>query len=348
MFPNAIKAEDQRRTCRNFGRMAASIIRAGSTQRPADQARKDRANEDVITALDTPGGVAAHNVLLRKSAVDPMAVGAEASPEGGHSLAEYSRFGSVLLASARTGTGAMDPTLGVDAQPFKRNSTFAVQTSFALGDITGESEWKRATSFTTAKSQATEKKSTAIIAVTDSVWRHSPFNLAAFLEAEMRKAVQIPADGDFLNTVVTTNVASNGPGSAGDVLHDVTALGAAIASNEAAKLHLIVGPATAKALSAKPTDTGALAFPTMIPLGGTLAGIPVHVSDILTNSVMLIDASSFAFDPGVVLIDYSSQADIRLWDEELPDQPRKRRLALADKCSCAEGGEALLVGATPH
>ena len=99
------------------------------------------------------------------------------------------------------------------------------------------------------------------------------------------------------------------------------ALGAAIASDEAAKLHLIVGPATAKALSAKPTDTGALAFPTMTPLGGTLAGIPVHVSDILTNSVMLIDASSFAFDPGVVLIDYC-QADIRLWDEDPRSTPK--------------------------
>jgi HK97 family phage major capsid protein len=203
-----------------------------------------------------------------------------------------------------------------EANVAQRHSSFGIQTGFLVGAVTAEANWKPVTQNTFERDTLGEKKVSAIAVATAEFLRNAPGS-AALLEDALRLAIANARDSEFFTTVssLATSVASIGVGSSGDVLFDISAMLAAMDTDNRSKLHMSLSPANAKSLSAKPSVNGDVAFPGMTPNGGSIAGIAVHVTDKLADDVILaFDASSFVADRGVALLEMSEHADVRMTD----------------------------------
>jgi hypothetical protein len=164
-------------------------------------------------------------------------------------------------------------------------------------------------------------KAVTIVVVSDQLAEAMTPAAQALLARELRNGVIAATDVAFLRAMVdgVTPIAAVGS-TAANVLGDLENLLAAVPTDSTARLYLIVDPATAKRLAVKATTTGARAFDQVTPQGGSIAGVPVVVSDWVPTSgspgaqVVLIDASQVAADSGVVALDEAKYATLEMTD----------------------------------
>src|SRR5262249_52252855 len=152
----------------------------------------------------------------------------------------------------------------------------------ATGATVGEASQKPMTALTlAAATQLAPKKTTAIVAISAEVAERADLGAMALVGNELRTAVALATDAEFLSVASAAGIASQA--SAGSTLvniaSDLSFLAGGVGTGQRSKLYLVTTPALAKALSFKSDTVGARAYPEMGPLGGQIANIPVLISD---------------------------------------------------------------------
>jgi hypothetical protein len=130
----------------------------------------------------------------------------------------------------------------------------------------------------------------------------------------LRRKIRRAIDSFFLSDIVgTTGIASN-PGT-GDFARDLkTALMAMHISDES-RVFAVAPPSVVTAAAFARGSGGAPEFPNVRITGGDANGVTVIPSDILVNSVAVVDASQCAAYPsGPVVLDYTTEATVEMAD----------------------------------
>jgi hypothetical protein len=138
---------------------------------------------------------------------------------------------------------------------------------------------------------------------------------------ELRNGVAAATNVAFVAAMTTglTPTASAGT-TAANALTDIGKLLASVTLGETSRPYFVMNPARAKSGAMLLTTAGSFAFPALTPLGGSIVGIPVLVSDaVAAGQVLLVDASGIAGDSDVITLDASGQAMIQL--DDTPDDP---------------------------
>jgi HK97 family phage major capsid protein len=190
----------------------------------------------------------------------------------------------------------------------------------STGTRVGQGQIKPISDLAISGNDTDEMKASAIIVVSNELAQLGGAVAARLFSDVLRKACALAIDQQFLDTVLTgiSPTASSGNTSIA-ILEDVAALYASVDSDASSKLFFVTDSAGAKFLSAKVTSTGEIAFPTMAPSGGTLAGTPVVVADAAQGKLVLLDAGAIAVAVSDLRLDSTATASLQLDTE--PDSP---------------------------
>jgi hypothetical protein len=197
-----------------------------------------------------------------------------------------------------------------------------ISTTALAGDNPVEGSAKVVTKLNFTQAVLPRRKSSCIIVVSDELANAASSEATAFLSRELRKGVVAATDSTFLDELASgVSVTASAGGTAANVYADLNSMLAAVPTDSASRLYLIVSPAVAKSLSVKTTTAGDRAFPGVTHQGGEIAGIAVLVSDHLPAlgspdgpCIMLIDASRVAADTEVVTLDIARHASLEMAD----------------------------------
>ena len=236
-------------------------------------------------------------------------------------LVDYRSVQAGFIESLRS-LSVFDRLLGDNALrrvPLKTRITSV--SSAVTGAQYGEQQLYRIGRMSLDGEQIEPVKTTAVIVLTDEVFRSTGTAGQTFLSAELRGAVSAATDLTFLNGIMLGAASSVSAGTtAANVYADISTLLDTVAAKGVAKLYLVMGPANARRLAVKLSTSGVQAFPNMTPSGGEIGGIPVLVTDQLpANTLLLIDASAIAGDSDIVTLDASEHADIQMSDTPTTD-----------------------------
>jgi len=236
-------------------------------------------------------------------------------------LVDYRSVQAGFIESLRS-LSVFDRLLGDNALrrvPLKTRITSV--SSAVTGAHYGEQQLYRIGRMSLDGEQIEPVKTTAVIVLTDEVFRSTGTAGQTFLSAELRGAVSAATDLTFLNGIMLGAASSVSAGTtAANVYADISTLLDTVAAKGVAKLYLVMGPANARRLAVKLSTSGVQAFPNMTPSGGEIGGIPVLVTDQLpANTLLLIDASAIAGDSDIVTLDASEHADIQMSDTPTTD-----------------------------
>ncbi len=134
---------------------------------------------------------------------------------------------------------------------------------------------------------------------------------AASVEAELRGAVTLATDTEFLSILGTG--AGFADDLSGDTLADIRTLCDAVSLTGYGDLVLVASPEIANAMATNPVD-----FPDMRPTGGTAAGIDVLVSSACPG-LMLIDCAAIVTGDQSFTMRHSTSATIEMDDSPAMD-----------------------------
>lgn len=134
---------------------------------------------------------------------------------------------------------------------------------------------------------------------------------AASVEAELRGAVTLATDTEFLSILGTG--AGFADDLSGDTLADIATLASAVNQTGFGDLVLVASPALATAMATSPES-----FPDMSPTGGTACGITAVVSA-GCSGLMLIDCAAIVTGDQSFTLRHSTSATIEMDDDPAQD-----------------------------
>lgn len=217
---------------------------------------------------------------------------------------------------------SLEPFSAIDkiiaAGNFRRapmHAKISVVTVGATGGVFGERQTKTPTKLELETSELRERKVASFVACTEDLLKFS--GALSLLSGELRRAVARVSDEVFLTAISEVTGAYSTPGtgtSAAQIASDVGEALEHLTYGSDAKLYLIASPKYVKAMAMARGTAGAPAFPGVGCLGGDLQGITVVCSDAAQDSAYLIDASQVLCDPGIAVLDSSSEATLQLND----------------------------------
>jgi hypothetical protein len=159
------------------------------------------------------------------------------------------------------------------------------------------------------------RKASAIIVVTDELARASHAAASELFAKELSGAVASSTDAIWLAELVATDSSpqTSGGEDPADALADLSGAMARIAGSAQSRYFAMVASDTAKRWAFFEGH----AFRNMTPSGGSLAGVPILVTDGLPagTKLALVDASQVAVDAGKVTLDASRNSTLVLDDE---------------------------------
>jgi hypothetical protein len=166
-----------------------------------------------------------------------------------------------------------------------------------------------------------ERRAAAIVVMSKEVAELASGPGAALFGTELRNAVAVATDQEFLAIVTAgaSPITSAGGTSIG-ILQDIDAALAALDIDAASQLYIIIPTTSAKAWCCKTTGTGEIAFPQMTPRGGNICGMQVLVSDGVENGTMIVvDATQLGAASSTVGLSEARHASVQL--DTAPDSP---------------------------
>ena len=192
-----------------------------------------------------------------------------------------------------------------------------ISSTALLGYTSAEGTARPVSAINFTGEQLERLKSDAIIVISDSLAENMTAGAQALLSRELRNGVVGATDLTFLAALAhdVVPLATTG-GTVENILADLEDMLDAVPTDTTSRLYLVVNSMTAKHLAVK----GA-AMPSwqMTPQGGSIAGIPVIVSDYLpavgspaVTAVMLIDAAGIAADSEIVTLDTTTHATLEM------------------------------------
>jgi hypothetical protein len=234
--------------------------------------------------------------------------------------AEYNRLSAAFVQSLRN-YGAFDRMLADGFVVVPPRTRIGLTTTGATGSTVAEASLKPISSLALSDLGILQpQKSSCIVVVTEEVV-DSP-GAADLLGNELKAGVAVATDAGFIAIATTAGLASTGTAgtSLANIVTDLSYLFANVTTSARSKLFLVTTSLLCKKMALKSDATGARAFPDLGFAGGSIAGVPVLVSDAVASGVvLLVDASGFAASSEVVVLDASRSATLQM--ESAPDSP---------------------------
>lgn len=262
----------------------------------------------LAAAMAEAAGGASGVVSVLRAAAAPGTID---SPTWGGPLAQpYAAAAQAFLGSLRN-AGAFDRMLP-DMRVVPLRTRVGAVTVGATGYIVGEGRAKPIGALSLASGILASQKAVAILVVTNELARATGPEGTALFGRELRAAVASVTDQEFV-TIITagrTPIPSGGS-TAAAVRADLAAALGAIETDASSRLYVLVRASTAKSLAIMGDGAGGSAFPDMTPQGGTIAGIPVVVTDGLAGgTIAVVDANGLTAGSDAVTLDTATQADV--------------------------------------
>lgn len=233
-------------------------------------------------------------------------------------LSEYRLLVSSFLDSLAN-AGAFDRMLP-DMRRIPLRTRTGLVTAGAAGSAVGDSGMTPISSLALANNVLDPVKASAIIAMSDDLARFAGPEGAALFASELRKAVAVATDREFLALVLAgISPASSAGTTVQSIWTDLSAAVSAVATDASSKLFILVGAPTAKSIALTAGNAGPPPFPNVTPQGGTIAGIPIIVTDAAAGSLIVLDASAIAAGSETLVLDSTKEADLQL--ATAPDSP---------------------------
>jgi hypothetical protein len=205
------------------------------------------------------------------------------------------------------------------------NTRIAAQVSNVTGRIVRPGAPKPVSRLDLAGSVLEPIKAIGQIVLTEELLNAAGPGAEATFNRMLRAAVGHVVDSEFL-AIAGLNVAATN--ATADPLADLKALLDAVNVEGIGSMYWAATPGVANTLATYPAAaTGNLLFPTMSPTGGTLLGLPAHVSSAVpeaagspaTDTMWLLDGSGIAADAAEVEIRMSRQGTIEMSDAPAGD-----------------------------
>ena len=225
-----------------------------------------------------------------------------------NSLANFSAFDGMLSAMTPlpVGTGTVG-AVSVGA------SAFSV----------GEGSAKQISRLTITSQQVVPTKAHALIVITDELARSPLVAATQLLQRELQMAVGIATDAKFIDTITSgVSTATSVGATAESVLADIAGLLQSVTLGQGSRPYIVTTSLVAKMWSTLGVTgtTGQRAFPEMTPMGGSIAGVPVLISDsMLTGNVMLVDASGLGAGSSDLALSEIREGVVQM--DSAPDSP---------------------------
>jgi HK97 family phage major capsid protein len=177
--------------------------------------------------------------------------------------------------------------------------------------------------------QQNPQKAHCIVVVTQELAKASGANATALIGRELRNAVAVTTDTQFIATLIAgLPVATSAGPTSESVRADISNLLKAITTEQTSKLFIITTPLICKMWSMLTDSKGVSAFPDLGPLGGSINQIPVLVSEGVTaGNVVLVDASGIAAASGDLVLNEFREGMMQL--DTTPDSRLRRQRTLS-------------------
>lgn len=163
------------------------------------------------------------------------------------------------------------------------------------------------------------KVHTALV-ITQELARSPSLASGQLIQRELRNSIAIATDAAFIGSIIAGVIPASSFGSNGTAARqDIEWLLRQVGLKQTSRPYLLTTSAIAGTLSQK-DNSGQAAFPELGPLGGTISGIPVLVSDAVPlGYLILLDASMVAAAGGEVMLEEVEDGILQL--DTSPDSP---------------------------
>jgi hypothetical protein len=237
----------------------------------------------------------------------------------GDEIAEYPGLVAAFLGSLAN-VSAFD-TLLPSMRRVPLRSRAVVVTAGATGNIVDEGSPTPLSKLALLDVKIDPVKALAVIVATRELLQIGDPVTVGLFSNELRIALATVTDAKFLATITDSISATSSTGqTAQSVVQDIDAALQAVRLDASSNLFIVTVPSVARGWTTRVTTTGEFAFPTMSPTGGSIANIPVIVSDGVTaGQFILVDANGIAAASGGIEIDSTTQTSLQF--ESAPDDP---------------------------
>ena len=240
---------------------------------------------------------------------------APASPGWGSELADYRTIAASFVESLEH-TGAFDAIRPSTVQLPSAGTRVVATTIAASGARSAENAIKQLTEIDFAANELGDRKTVALVALSNDLLKLGGEAVLAFLQSELQKAVARATDDDFVSLMTTPLTPTSGTGT---FLGDLRAALWAITGGSGSRYFALIDPANAIALATAETDQGEPVFPGMTPTGGEIAGVRVIAADAMSSvsspaagALLVLDAAQIATAAGDVALSSTGEANLDL------------------------------------
>lgn len=254
--------------------------------------------------------------ILEKSAIT---AGGLADPANMGSIAPYGSIVSAFLSSLRN-SSAFDGMLPVMRKVPLRARAVAITVGIT-GATVGASQVKPISQLQLVGSVVEPAKATAIVVLTNELWRRTDEATAAMFAAELRAGVAVATDQQFIALITTGATSFSSAGSTAAAFSDDLANALrAISTDAQSRLFMLMSSNTVKGLITLDSN-GPPVFPELSVSGGRIFGIDIIITDGLPadDTVVLVDANAIAANSDTASLSTSTTADIQF--QTTPDSP---------------------------
>ena len=249
--------------------------------------------------------------------------GSLSDPTWAGNLSDYPTLVGGFIASLAQ-SSAFDRMLNGGMLRVPLKTRVAIITSAASASIVAEGAPAPVTRLDISATDAlAPTRAVALVALSEESLRLSTAGAADLLAGELRKAISLATDVEFISGLANglTPLTSSGASSA-NFLTDLRTLLAAVSTSASSRLYLLVTPLIAKQLAAKSTNDGELAFPSIGVNGGEIGGVQIVVTDGLPSgsngqTIMLVDATQISGETETVTMSVAMHAAVQM--DDAPD-----------------------------
>ena len=246
-------------------------------------------------------------------------------------LAAFSDYSVIAegFVNSLVNASALDTMLASMTPVPLQTGTLAAVSTGAQAFSVAEGSTKAISKLSLIGQQQNPQKAHCIVVVTQELAKASGANATALIGRELRNAVAVTTDTQFIATLIAgLPVATSAGPTSESVRADISNLLKAITTEQTSKLFIITTPLICKMWSMLTDSKGVSAFPDLGPLGGSINQIPVLVSEGVTaGNVVLVDASGIAAASGDLVLNEFREGMMQL--DTTPDSRLRRQRTLS-------------------
>lgn len=238
----------------------------------------------------------------------------------GSAFADYSVIANGFV-SALVNAGVFDAMLSSFVPLPLKTGTVGNVSIAAQAFSVGEGGVKPISRLTIVGQQQNPFKSHGIIVATQELVRMAAPQATQLIGLGLRSAVAVTSDAQMVAALTGGLSAATSTGQTAEAVRaDIGNLLRAITTGQTSKLFIVTTSLVCKSWSMLTDGHGLSAFPNLTPMGGSINGIIVLVSDAVTaGNVLLVDASGVGAASGDVVLNEFREGTVQL--DTAPNSP---------------------------